>query len=131
MIVFYGAEIVGGFAAGWLLDRDPSQPRMAALRQLAIFAAVTAAGYAFSLYDELDAARHDWPLSGVAQLRLNQTAILPPTAAFALWGVSDSQVQASSYWLPRDSFESPRDSPEIRYMPARAGASPIISHDLI
>jgi len=109
VFVFYAAEIVGGFVAGWLLDRDPSRPRQAALRQLFIFTIVTAAGYVLAFADELAAARDDWPEADVEPLRLNQTSILRPTAAFALWGVSDSQVQAFSYWLMRHLFA---DGPE-------------------
>ena len=109
VIVFYGAEIIGGFAAGWLLDRDPTRPRHAALRQLAIFMVVTTGGYLLALPSELSAARDEWPESDVAPLRLNETAILPPTAAYALWGLSDSQIQAYSYWLMRHLFA---DGPE-------------------
>ena len=97
IIVFYAAEIVGGFAAGWLLDRDPMRPRAAAVRQLVIFGVVTTAGYAIAFYYELAAATRDWPTSDVTKLRVNQTEILPPTAAFALWGLSDSQVHASLF----------------------------------
>ena len=70
------------------------RPREAAVRQLVIFGVVTTAGYAIAFYYELAAATRDWPTSDVTKLRVNQTEILPPTAAFALWGLSDSQVHA-------------------------------------
>ena len=116
IIVFYTAEIVGGFAAGWLLDRDPARPRAAAARQLVVFGVVTTAGYGIALSYELDAATRDWPMSDVAKLRVNQTEILPPTAAFALWGLSDSQVQAYAYWLMRQLFaEGPEQSRAVGF----------------
>ena len=42
-------------------------------------------------------------------LDFTQTAIVGPTLAYFLWGLSDSQVQAFSYWLMRQLFA---DGPE-------------------
>ena len=101
---FYLAEIVGGFLAGWMLDRE-TNPRIGALRQLLVFVAVTAGGYAFATSSELPAALHSWPNGNVTRLSLDDPAILAPSAAFALWGLSDSQVQGYSYWLIRQLHE--------------------------
>ena len=109
VIVFYGAEIFGAFLAGWILDRDPTRPRTGALHVLAVFLAVTTGGYALAFHSELNAARAAWPTCNVVPLDFTQTAIVGPTLAYFLWGLSDSQVQAFSYWLMRQLFA---DGPE-------------------
>jgi len=93
---------VGGFLAGWMLDSE-ANPRRGAMRQLLIFAVATFSAYALSLTRELPAAHELWPTppANATQLELDDELILAPTAAFFLWGLSDSQVQAYAYWLIR------------------------------
>ena len=106
LALFYGAEVVGGFLVGWLLDREASA-RVGAMRQLAIFIAVTLAGYTFSLVDELPVAMGK---QNATQLSIADGAVVAPSAAFFLWGLSDSQVQGYAYWLIRQCHD---DGPDM------------------
>ena len=104
LAAFYAAEIAGGWVAGLMLDNNPS-PVSAARRTLALFALATALGNALAGWGEVTAALVAINGSSVAQLPLDDVAIVPPTFAFLLWGFSDSQVQAYSYWLIRQLYE--------------------------
>ena len=104
LAAFYAAEIAGGWVAGLMLDNNPS-PVSAARRTLALFALATALGNALAGWGEVTAALVAINGSSVAQLPLDDVAIVPRTFAFLLWGFSDSQVQAYSYWLIRLLYE--------------------------
>ena len=104
LAAFYAAEIAGGWVAGLMLDNNPS-PVSAARRTLALFALATALGNALAGWGEVAAALVAINGSSVTQLPLDDVAIVPPTFAFLLWGFSDSQVQAYSYWLIRQLYE--------------------------
>ena len=101
LAVFYGAEMLGGFVAGRALDaKGPIRNR--ALKVLAQFAVVTVLG-------NLIAGRLEYAAGAAPQpAGFQGVEWLAPTAAFAFWGFSDSQVQTYVYWLigalyPRDA----------------------------
>ena len=93
-----GAEILGGFLAGRMLDAAAAvDRRRAAQRTLVLFLAFTATGYGFALSKELPAALHHGGVMNTTGL--GDVAILPSSAAFFFWGLSYSQVQLYVMWL--------------------------------
>ena len=114
LALFYCFEIVGSFAAGWLLDgtdASPDAPMMSAERRranarrsLGVFALVTTIGYGFALALE-------WPRAGgydddaaTVDGRGAPAVVAMGGAAMAFWGFSDAQIQAYAYWLIRASY---------------------------
>ena len=103
MIVFYMAEIIGGLYVGSMLDRSRSQ-REAAKRCLALFAVVTASSFVMCYFQELPCAFSEDD-NCVKKINYYEKEAIVPTAIYALWGFSDSQIQTYSYWLMGTLYE--------------------------
>ncbi|KAJ8601234.1 hypothetical protein CTAYLR_003236 [Chrysophaeum taylorii] len=92
LAVFYAAAVLAGVCAGRTLDARGRPPRAGAVRGLEIFAATATPAFVLAAYVEraltIPVGFADPPLDWLA-----------PTLAFALWGFSDSYVQAYCYWV--------------------------------
>jgi hypothetical protein len=108
MIVFYMSEIVGGLYIGAMLDKSSGSKRLqrqAAKKCLLIFFLVTALSFALASLQEIPCA-FSADDDCVTAIKYNDSKVLLPTAIYALWGFSDSQIQTYAYWLMGSLYEN-------------------------
>ena len=108
LIIFHLMEILGAIVIGRFLDSDKSQfdsPRKRAIFCLGLFVVINGTGNAIAFFQEFSAKNS----SSIITNDISDLRCIIPSAAFALWGFADAQIQVYCYWLIGSFYKSGHD----------------------